>query len=406
MKSMNYRALIGAIQAIHKEMKGHAVTAVNQALVLRNWVIGAYIVTFEQQGADRATYGARLLPTLAVDLETRGVPGCSREMLGRMRLFFRNYPQMVSLIRSPLVTESPATTDTFARIWSPAVTKLNSFRMLVPIRDSVDSVYEIQESDAKGLTPLQPEHVLRFSWTHLQEFVRLADPVKRAFYENECLRGNWSKRQLQRQIESLLYERTGLSTNKKAVIARGRAQAREVPMESIDDLIRDPYVLEFTGLAERPEYSENELETALLNHLQKFLLELGTGFCFEARQFRVTLNNKHNRVDLVFYNRRLRCHLLIELKVRAFRHADAGQMNFYLNWFKANMADKKDNPPVGILLCSNKDHTDVEYATAGMANKLFISRYLMALPSVEQLKALVESDRARLEKPTIRKKRN
>src|SRR3989338_4475224 len=177
MKSMNYRALIGAIQAIHKEMKGHAVTAVNQALVLRNWVIGAYIVTFEQQGADRATYGARLLPTLAVDLETRGVPGCSREMLGRMRLFFRNYPQMVSLIRSPFVTESPATTDTFARIWSPAVTKLNSFRTLVPIRDSVDSVYEIQESDAKGLTPLQPEHVLRFSWTHLQEFVRLADPV-------------------------------------------------------------------------------------------------------------------------------------------------------------------------------------------------------------------------------------
>ncbi|MBI2337411.1 MAG: DUF1016 family protein [Deltaproteobacteria bacterium] len=402
---MNYRTLIDAIQAIHQEMKGRAVVAVNQALVLRNWVIGAYIVTFEQQGADRAAYGARLLPTLAVDLAARGVPGCSREMLGRMRLFFRNYPQIVSLIRSPAVAKSPATRNALAPIWSPAVTKLNAFRMLVPIRDSVDGVYEIQESDTKGVTPLQSETVLRFSWTHLQEFVRLADPVKRAFYENECLRGNWSKRQLQRQIESLLYERTGLSTNKKAVIERGRTQAHKAPTETIDDLIRDPYVLEFTGLAERPEYSETDLETALLNHLQRFLLELGTGFCFEARQFRITMNNKHNRVDLVFYNRRLRCHLLIELKVRAFRHTDAGQMNFYLNWFKANMADRNDNPPVGILLCSDKDHTEVEYATAGMNNKLFISRYLTALPSVAQLKALVESDRARLEKPTIRKKR-
>lgn len=160
--------LVKAIQLAHQEMKGHAVAAVNHSLVLRNWVIGAYIVTFEQQGADRAAYGARLLPTLAADLGGCGVPGCSREMLGRMRLFFRYYPQMLSLIRSP------------------AVTKLNTFRMLVPIGNFVGNVYEIQESNLKGVTPLQPEAVLRFSWTHLQEFVRLADPVKRAFYENEC----------------------------------------------------------------------------------------------------------------------------------------------------------------------------------------------------------------------------
>lgn len=405
-KVMNYKTLVKAIQLVHQEMKGHATTAVNHSLVLRNWVIGAYIVTFEQQGADRATYGAQLLPTLAADLGGRGVPGCSREMLGRMRLFFRYYPQMLSLIWSPAATKFMTPTNVLAQIRSPAVTKLNTFRMLVPIGNSVGSVYEIPESDStKGVTPLQPESVLRFSWTHLQEFVRLTDPVKRAFYENECLYGNWSKRQLQRQIESLLYERTGLSKNKKAVIARGRAQVQKAPPETIDDLIRDPYVLEFAGLAELPDYSENDLETALLNHLQKFLLELGTGFCFEARQFRITMNNKHNRVDLVFYNRRLRCHLLIDLKIRGFRHADAGQMNFYLNWFKANMADKNDNPPVGILLCSDKDHTEVEYATAGMDNRLFVSRYLTALPSVEQLKTLVESDRARLEMSVIGRKR-
>lgn len=394
---MSYKALVKAIQSAHHEMKGHAVVAVNQALVLRNWVIGAYIVTFEQQGADRATYGAQLLPTLAIDLGGRGVPGCSREMLGRMRLFFRYYPQMISLIRSPVVTKFMAPTNVLAQIRSPAVTKF--------IGNSVGSVYEIPESDLKGVTPLQTEAVLRFSWTHLQEFVRLSDPVKRAFYENECLKGNWSKRQLQRQIESLLYERTGLSKNKKSVIERGRKQAQKNPPETMDDLIRDPYVLEFSGLAELPDYSENDLETALLNHLQKFLLELGTGFCFEARQFRITSNNKHNRVDLVFYNRRLRCHLLIDLKIRAFRHADAGQMNFYLNWFKANMADKNDNPPVGILLCTGKDHTDVEFATAGMDNKLFVSRYLTSLPSAEQLRAFVEADRARLEKIFSKKRK-
>jgi len=384
-KSMNYKALVKIIESTHQEMKFRVVTAVNQALVLRNWLIGTYIVEYEQGGTDRAKYGTRLLERLAQDLAARKMKGLDPRGLRDCRAFYRLYPQ----IRGSLTPKLPIL---------PA---------LVPIRGSVTR--ELGKSSLRTSvplpTPLQIEMLLHFSWTKLAELVRIEDPWKRAFYENECLAGNWSVRQLQRQIESLLYERTGLSTNKKAVIERGRAQAHKVPAETIDDLIRDPYVLEFSGLAERHEYSETDLETALLNHLQRFLLELGTGFCFEARQFRVTVNNKHNRVDLVFYNRRLRCHLLIDLKVRSFRHTDAGQMNFYLNWFKANMADKNDNPPVGILLCSDKDHTEVEYATAGMNNKLFISRYLTALPSVEQLKALIESDRARLERPSIRKKR-
>lgn len=200
-------------------------------------------------------------------------------------------------------------------------------------------------------------------------------------------------RQLQRQIESLLYERTGLSSNKKTIVKRARKQE---PQESVSDILRDPYILEFTGLAERPEYSENQLETALLDHLQRFLLELGRGFCFEARQFRMTEGRKHHRVDLVFYHRLLRCHVLIDLKIRAFRPEDAGQMNFYVNWFKANMMVKGDNPPVGILLCSDKDNAEVEFATAGMSQKLFVTRYLTVLPSVEQLKAFLESDRAEL----------
>ncbi len=212
--------------------------------------------------------------------------------------------------------------------------------------------------------------------------------------ENECLQGNWSKRQLQRQIGSLLYERTGLSKNKAAVVARAQ---RQEPKETIEDLIRDPYVLEFTGLAERPEYHESDLEKALLDGLQGFLLELGTGFCFEARQFRITVGNDHDLLDLVFYNRLLRCHVLLDLKTRAFRHADAGQMNYYVNYFKNRVMVDGDNPSVGIILCSDRDQTKVEFATAGMDNKLFVSRYLVNLPTAQQLSRFVETDRARIE---------
>lgn len=219
---------------------------------------------------------------------------------------------------------------------------------------------------------------------------------KRAFYEIECLNGNWSKRRLQRQIGSLLYERTALSTDKAAVIKQARQQSVETS-ERTADLIRDPYVLGFAGLAERPRYTESDLESALLDHLQQFLLELGTGFCVEARQKRITVGNEHDYVDLVFYHRRLRCHLLIDLKVRAYRHGDAGQMNFYLYYWKSNEVGEGDNPPVALLLCSGKNATKVEYATAGMDQPLFVSRYRVALPSTEQLRGFIEADRATLE---------
>ena len=243
-------------------------------------------------------------------------------------------------------------------------------------------------------TPLVLENLMCLSWTHLQELIRLDDPWCRAFYENECIKGRWSIRQLQRQIGSLLYERTGLSTDKRSVIQRARTQE---PRQSISDVLRDPYVLEFTGLSERTEYSELDLETVLLDHLQKFLLELGRGFCFEARQFRITEGRKHHRIDLVFYHRLLRCHVLIDLKIRPFKPADAGQMNFYVNWFKVNMMEDDDQPPVGILLCSDSDGTEVEFATAGMDQKLFVSRYLVALPSVEKLRRFLEAHRERIE---------
>jgi len=419
-KRQGYGQLVSAISAINTQMVGRAATAVNQLLVLRNWMVGAYIVEFEQQGADRAKYGAKLLPTLAEDLKKMEVKGLGIRTLRDCRTFFTVYPE----IRQALFAESttvPIRQALLAEFSKPGESSIlqTPFAKLTlvggnddfastackmepqPRGDFVSTADKVCKPMLTDLpSPLEPEQLARLSWAHFLELIRLDDPWKRAFYENEIIQGHWSQRQLQRQIGSLLYERTGLSTNKKAVIQRARKQE---PQESIADVLRDPYILEFTGLAERPEYSEGELESALLDHVQKFLLELGRGFCFEARQFRMTEGRKHHRVDLVFYHRLLRSHVLIDLKIRAFKPEDAGQMNFYVNWFKANMLADGDNPPVGILLCSDKDGAEVEFATAGMDQKLFVTRYLTALPSAEQLKAFLERDRDEI-KALIRSK--
>jgi predicted nuclease of restriction endonuclease-like (RecB) superfamily len=376
---MNYKTLLRAISQAHQQAQAGAAGTVNRYLVLRNWLIGAYVVEYQQKGSDRALYGEGLLRRLAEDLQQKGVGGTSPDMLERMRLFYATYPQARALISAPPARKSDhALRDNKGNQAQPR---------------SAISAPPARKSATRIPPSLEPEDIAQFSWTHLAELVRIEDPWKRAFYENECLKGNWSKRQLQRQIGSLLYERTGLSTDKRAVIKSGREDAAKAPL-TMAELIRDPYVLEFTGLAEQSRYHESTLEAALLNHLQSFLLELGNGFCFEARQKRVTVGNEHDYLDLDFYHRVLRCHLLIDLKVRAFRHGDAGQMNFYLNFWKDQMMTEGDQPPVGLLLCADKDRTKVEYATAGMDRKLFVSRYLIALPKPGRIKHLIETDRA------------
>lgn len=380
-----YPALLKAISEANTQLVSRAANAVNQALVLRNWLVGAYLVEFEQKGADRAKYGARLLETLAEDLKAQGLKGLGLRTLRDCRAFFQTYPQIRQPVDADFVDHLPSS------IRQPLVAELDFQESTLNVASAGGKVGQPMVDPLP--TPLKPDQLARISWAHFLELIRLDDPWQRAFYENELLKGHWSKRQLQRQIQSLLYERTGLSTNKKAVVERARKQE---PQETIADVLRDPYVLEFTGLAELPSYSEDQMENALLDHLQRFLLELGQGFCFEARQFRMTEGRRHHRVDLVFYHRILRCHVLIDLKIRSFKPEDAGQMNFYVNWFKANMTQPGDNPPVGILLCSGKDSAEVEFATAGMDTNLFVSRYLKALPSAEQLRIFLERDRAEI----------
>jgi predicted nuclease of restriction endonuclease-like (RecB) superfamily len=384
-RGQGYGQLVRAVSAVNAQMVTRVATVTNQALVLRNWMVGAYIVEFEQNGSDRAKYGVRLLETLARDLAVKGIKGLGFTTLKMCRLFFKIYPA----IGQPVVDQ-----------WEGKLPNFPISRPLVDLfqyRSKSDSATAssgiLSSMNSKLPAPLELVQLAQISWTHFLELIRIDDPWKRAFYENELIGGHWSKRQLQRQIGSLLYERTGLSTNKKAVIRRAQKQERQ---ETVEDMLRDPYILEFAGLADLPQYSEDDLESALLDHVQRFLLELGRGFCFESRQFRMTEGRKHHRVDLVFYHRILRCHVLLDLKIRPFKPADAGQMNFYVNWFKANMLGKGDRPPIGILLCSEKDGAEVEFATAGMDQKLFVSRYLTQLPSAEQLKTFLERDRAEI----------
>ena len=365
-------------------MRGAAAASVNKMLTIRNWLIGMYIVEYEQNGEDRAVYGSNLISRLSIRLS--GHRGFSERNMQLFREFYRAYPQISQFITAEL-----------------SLMKIDV--LLIPQKPSAEFRPQIQQEPTAKLQSFNnqlvsnisptPENLIRhFSFTHFVELMRITNPIKRAFYEIEGIKGAWSVPQLKRQIESQLYERTGLSRDKTRLIESAQKQGKAA---TIDDMIRDPYVLEFTGLPERYQYSESDLESALLDHIQSFLLELGNGFCFEARQKRITLDNEHDRIDLVFYHRILRCHVLIDLKVRKFQHCDAGQMNFYLNYYRENIMAGGDNPPVGLILCTDRDETRVKYAISGMDNQLFVSKYLTALPSEEKIREFLESDRDRTE---------
>ncbi len=230
---------------------------------------------------------------------------------------------------------------------------------------------------------ISPDKLIhRLSYSHLELIVDLDDDLKRVFYEIECIRGNWSVRELKRQIASLYYERSGLSKDKKklAELVQSGAETAEPKLA-----IRDPYIFEFLSLKPREVMNESALEDQLLDKLQEFLLEMGHGFCFEARQKRILIGDTHNFIDLVFYHRILKCHVLVELKVDKFTHEHIGQLNTYVSWYMKNEMTSGDNPPVGILLCTQKDNPLVEYALAGMDNQLFVSKYQLELPKKEAM---------------------
>ena len=362
---MNFASLVHAIESAHHIASGITAKTINTTLTLRNWLIGAYIVEFEQNGEDRAAYGDRLMIRLAERLLKDGVTRCGERELRRYRAFYSIYPQ----IRE---TVSPELGD----------------RTFLP---------EKRETPSPQLGLKGKLLVERLSFSQLDLLTDIEDPLKRAFYEVECIKGNWSVRELKRQIASLYFERSGLSHDKIKLSALANAAAVQTEPQHV---IRDPYVFEFLGLRPSEVLPESDLEAALLEKVQTFLLELGHGFCFEARQKRLVIGGEHFFVDLVFYHRVLKCHVLVELKVGAFNHEHLGQLNTYVSYYRANEMTPGDQPPIGILLCTDKNHALVEYALAGMDNRLFVSKYQLGLPEPEALKRYLDEQRRMLESGT------
>ncbi|RUS99178.1 hypothetical protein DSM106972_078800 [Dulcicalothrix desertica PCC 7102] len=388
---MNYEELISDISNINNTSLATVARAVNKILTIRNWFIGAYIFEYEQNGVDRAAYGTQLLQRLANDLKRRKIEGLSERNLKNFRQFALAYP---ALAKNENIS-------TFLPVLGISGNALQ-------IRQAVSAEFQNADQDifpALFARELQKpsfswqdsNYYLRLfstlSWSHLLELTRIDDKTKQAFYESECIKSNWTIREFKRQMDSMLYERVGLSKDKEAVLA---LKSEEQIIQSPETLLRDPYILEFLRLEERASYSESDLEKALISHLQDFMRELGRDFCFVDRQFRVTVGGEHYFLDLLFYHRSLQCLIAIDLKLGKFKHDYAGQMNFYLNYLKENVAYPHENPPVGILLCAEKDAEAVHYATAGLDNQLFVSRYMVALPSEEMLKQWLIDEQDRL----------
>lgn len=364
--SGDFESLVSAIVQIHQQANEFALKAVNMGLTLRNWLIGHRIVEFEQKGQDRAAYGAKLLQTLAKRLAAAGLTRVDARELRRFRLLYTVYPQIRESVSPELISQA-------------GVPALHPFLHLASV--------EKRETLSPESTKPHPDILQRLSFSHLAELQELPDATQRRFYEIECIRGNWSVRELRRQIASLYYERSGLSRNKKTLSAMAHAGAESIQPAHI---IRDPYIFEFLGLRSRDTMGESDLEDALLERLQEFLLEMGHGFCFEARQKRILIGGEHFFVDLVFYHRVLKCHILVELKTQAFSHENLGQLNTYVAYYKKHEMTAGDQPPIGILLCTRKNQALVEFALGDLPNSLFVSNYAVKMPDKAAMEKFLE----------------
>ena len=377
-KNNNFERLIENVYQTHCLLQENAAKAVNFNLTVRNWLVGWYIVEYEQNGEDRAQYGKRLIDEMAKKLKEKGIKGLAPTPLRLCRTFYLTYPQI-----QPTVSVELQRID-----YKQNILPLNVDNLIQPTA-SVELKNSKSRDNATEAYPIPSEMLLtRLSFSHFIELIRVEDDLQRLFYEVEAIKNNWSIKELGRAINTSLAFRTSLSTNKEAVIAK----IKNLKPSTNAEVMRNPVVLEFLDLQEKSEYSETDLEQQILNHLQEFLLELGTGFCFEARQKRITFNNKHYRIDLVFYHRLLKCHVLFDLKINDFDHSDAGQMNVYLNYYKKNEMAEGDNPPVGIILCGGKDDNLVEYATSGMDDQMFVSKYLLELPDKRLFESFIKRE--------------
>lgn len=374
---MDFPKLASNIQTAHYALQQNTMRAINQNITARNWLVGYWIVEFEQNGEDRAKYGEKLLATLAKTIKIKGL---GRSTLNLCRLFYKNYPDLGFEIRKylfsqqnqPIIQSLIGKTRTFDSQYNTIIQSV--------IGKSENNETTVIEKPV-AIPKVSNDKIFKnLSFTHIIPLLSIEDPLKRSFYEIEAIKGSWSVRELHRQIDTLCYERAGFSRKPEKLMALVNENAE---MSLPVNIVKSPYVFDFLGLKSADVVEETDLETQLITHIQDFLLELGNGFCFEARQKRILIDNEYFFVDLLFYHRVLKCHVLIELKTHKFSYSDIAQLNMYVAYYRENMTTEGDNPPIGILLCTDASTEMVKYATAGMDENLFVSKYLLQLPTKE-----------------------
>lgn len=363
----SFDELTKIIRDTHDAAQTTAVKAINRMQTMRNWLYGYYIIEFEQHGKDRAEYGTQLLKRLEERVNRKGL---TETLFKNSRKFYRLYPQMVENIIgviSPTVSDKLLETKDASGLCDAQMTENEHIEKSPTVSD--------------GFRTTGQMIISRLSFSHIVEIMTVDDPLARYFYEQECIKCTWSVRELRRQISTNLYVRTGISSNPEKMLSLPSLQGHD----NNELQIRQPFTFEFLGLKANEVVDEKDIENALIDHLQDFLLELGKGFCFESRQKRIIIDDEYYYPDLVFYNRILHCGVIIELKDEEFSHQNLGQLNAYVSHYKEHEMQPGDNPPIGILLCTRKGKKMVEYALAGMDNQLFVSTYMLQLPDKKTL---------------------
>ncbi len=377
---MDIGLLISQIKQTDDFFKSKVSRTIDQFLTARNWLIGYYIVEYEQNGEDRAEYGSSLLQNIAKQLNTKGL---SNTNLKLFKQFYLVYPQISQTVSDLLPSDIGQTASDLLKIGqSPSDQLRKPKKLQTASSESIQKQFVTSE-----------QLISKLSFSHLVELMKIDDPIKRSYYEIETIKGVWSVRELKRQINSLNFERSAVAKDPSLLSTKLGQNSEKLHPKQI---IKTPYVFDFLGLPDDILGSESALQHALVSELKTFILEMGHGFCFEAQQKRIIIGGEYYFIDLVFYHRILKCHVIIELKVEEFSHANAGQLNTYIQYYKANEQLDDDNLPIGILLCTSKNEELVEYALGGMDENLFVSQYKTVLPSIEELKKFLQEEKKKL----------
>ena len=377
---MNFKILAQQIESVHVALQTKAVNAVNTHITFRNWAIGLYILEYQQKGEDRAKYGNKLLEKLALKFSRTSLKGLTISELSRCRQFYITYPSILGTVSQKSV---------IAQLDSSILGTLSQELKPMPARVLGDS--------KKINTTLFTKHYNQLfsttSYSHFTELIKISDIYKRTYYELLVCKTTLSVRELRDSINTLSYERTGLSKNKSLSL---QTIANKIKPAKPADAIKDFYFFNFLELPDADTVDETQLETALLNHLEKFILELGNGFCFEARQKRILIGDEYFFVDMVFYHRILKCHVLIELKVDKFNILHATQLKNYTKYYNKFVKTKTDNPAIGILLVTDKNKALAEFTVDGINEKMFVSKYAVELPTKRQLENFIRNELKKL----------